>query len=132
MNDNVFFQSAATKQEPDSEKPLEKLEQVAMMVEDVKPETASVVGEPKKEEKIFDDIDSDENDENIATIIDDDNTWKHGDQVTAGDFVFFLVVEGVSDLCRSESVCVAGGVFVKQRDIRAVDRPLVRSNECAH
>ncbi|KAK5980488.1 hypothetical protein GCK32_011681 [Trichostrongylus colubriformis] len=67
------------KQEPDSEKPLEKLELVAMMVEDVKPETTNVA-EPKKEEKIFDDIDFDENDENVATVIDDDNTWKHGDQ----------------------------------------------------
>ncbi|KAK6061043.1 GATA zinc finger [Cooperia oncophora] len=70
---------AELKQEPDSEKPLEKLEQVAMMVEDIKPEIASVA-EPKKEEKIFDDIDFDENDENVATVIDDDNTWKHGDQ----------------------------------------------------
>ncbi|PIO57367.1 hypothetical protein TELCIR_21226, partial [Teladorsagia circumcincta] len=70
---------AELKQEPDSEKPLEKLEQVAMMVEDIKPEIASVA-EPKKEEKIFDDIDFDENDENVATVIEDDNTWKHGDQ----------------------------------------------------
>nr|CDJ88933.1 Bromo adjacent region and ELM2 and Zinc finger domain containing protein [Haemonchus contortus] len=71
--------AAVMKQEPDSEKPLEKLEQVAMMVEDVKPETASVA-EPKKEEKIFDDIDFEENDENVAAVIEDDNTWKHGDQ----------------------------------------------------
>ncbi|KAJ1357933.1 hypothetical protein KIN20_016208 [Parelaphostrongylus tenuis] len=64
---------------PNSTSPVEKVEQVAKMVEDVKPESAVVSGR-KREEKLFDDIDSDESDENITAIIDDDNTWKHGDQ----------------------------------------------------
>ncbi|KAL6734612.1 hypothetical protein Aduo_005136 [Ancylostoma duodenale] len=67
------------KKELESGKPLEKLEQVAKMVEEVKPENTGVE-EPKKEEKLFDDIESDENDENVASVIADDNTWKHGDQ----------------------------------------------------
>uniref|UniRef100_A0A158P9Z6 GATA-type domain-containing protein n=1 Tax=Angiostrongylus cantonensis TaxID=6313 RepID=A0A158P9Z6_ANGCA len=65
---------------PNSISPVEKVEQLAKMVEDVKPESAVISG-PKREEKLFDDIDSDESDENITAIIDDDNTWKHGDQV---------------------------------------------------
>ncbi|KAE9417551.1 hypothetical protein Angca_005195, partial [Angiostrongylus cantonensis] len=64
---------------PNSISPVEKVEQLAKMVEDVKPESA-VISRPKREEKLFDDIDSDESDENITAIIDDDNTWKHGDQ----------------------------------------------------
>ncbi|VDM71646.1 unnamed protein product [Strongylus vulgaris] len=67
------------KKELESRKPLEKLEQVAKMVEEVKPENAEAE-ESKKDEKLFDDIDSDENDENVASVITDDNTWKHGDQ----------------------------------------------------
>ncbi|VDK51299.1 unnamed protein product, partial [Cylicostephanus goldi] len=70
------------KKELESGKPLEKLEQVAKMVEEVKPENTGAE-EPKKEEKLFDDMDSDENDENVANIINDDNTWKHGDQISA-------------------------------------------------
>ncbi|KJH42762.1 GATA zinc finger [Dictyocaulus viviparus] len=62
-----------------SKSPLEKLEQVAMMVEDVKP-ASNAIDVHKKEEKLFDDVDSDDNDENVAAIINDDNTWKHGDQ----------------------------------------------------
>ncbi|KAK6736253.1 hypothetical protein RB195_019121 [Necator americanus] len=67
------------KMELESGRPLEKLEKVARMVEEVKPEN-SHVEELKKEEKLFDDIESDENDENVASVITDDNTWKHGDQ----------------------------------------------------
>ncbi|KHJ99558.1 GATA zinc finger [Oesophagostomum dentatum] len=89
------------KKELESGKPLEKLEQVAKMVEEVKPESTAVV-EPKKEEKLFDDIESDENDENVASVINDDNTWKHGDQeaCTSKNAIFVQsIVRSCGQMC---------------------------------
>ncbi|WKX92930.1 hypothetical protein Q1695_010729 [Nippostrongylus brasiliensis] len=89
------------KHEGEFERPLEKLEQVAMMVEDVKPE-ATPLGGVEKEETIFDDIDSDENDENISTLIQSDNTWKHGDQeaCTSKNAIFVQsIVRSCGQMC---------------------------------
>ncbi|VDM61254.1 unnamed protein product [Angiostrongylus costaricensis] len=115
---------------PNSTSPVEKVEQVAKMVEDVKPESA-VISESKREEKLFDDTDSDESDENITAIIDDDNTWKHGDQVSVMGVISphpFLIHTWRCLVCIKAEACSSKNAIFVQSIVRSCGQMSARTD----